>query len=67
MRKSGAESGEGDAERGRHNTPQADTVDQVLADVYDLLELYGPNWYSEPLHERIHSVLSHSGNHGGNV
>ena len=67
MTKSRVGFGEADAGLSRRSTAQADTVDRVLADLYNLLELYGPNWYSEPLHERIHSALSHSGNHSGNL
>jgi hypothetical protein len=39
---------------------QSETVEQVLSHVYDLLELYGPTWYSEELRERVQSVLSRS-------
>jgi hypothetical protein len=39
---------------------QVNAVEEVLRDVYDLLKLYGPPWYSERLHQRIKFVLSHS-------
>ncbi len=32
---------------------------EVLSDVFDLLELYGPAWYSARVHDRIESALSH--------
>ena len=33
----------------------------VLAEVYDLLELYAPTWYCEKMHEKLHSTLLLSG------
>ncbi len=41
-------------------TTQKETEDQVLREVYDFLELYGPSWYSEELRERLQAVLSRS-------
>ena len=39
---------------------QNPTAEHVLHEVYDLLELYGPSWYSEELRERIQAALGRS-------
>ncbi len=39
------------------NAAQLDTAEKVLANVYELLELYAPAWYSEKLRSQIQSVL----------
>lgn len=40
--------------------PQDNVVEDVLRDIYALLELYGPSFYSEDVREQIQAVLSHS-------
>lgn len=43
-----------------NDAPQYYVVEEVLRDVYALLELYGPPFYSEDVREQIQAVLSHS-------
>jgi hypothetical protein len=47
----------------QNDAAQLDTAEKVLSDVYELLELYSPSWYSEKLRERMQSALS--GSHDG--
>jgi hypothetical protein len=39
------------------DTAPTDTLVNVLSEVYELLELYGPSWYSEALRQRMQSAL----------
>jgi hypothetical protein len=39
---------------------QNPTAEHVIHELYDLLELYGPSWYSEELRERIQAALGRS-------
>jgi len=42
--------------------PQNDLQEQMkeaLREVYDLLELYGPIWYSQSLHDKLETILKH--------
>ena len=34
---------------------------EVLAEIYELLEAYSPQWYTEELHRKALSVLQRSG------
>lgn len=36
-------------------------LEQVLGEVCDLLEAYGPVWYNEPLRDRVRSALELGG------
>lgn len=63
MTTSRLESGDCGMRTSRQDVARGETVERVLRDLYDLLELYAPGWYGEGLHERINSALSHSGNH----
>lgn len=36
-------------------------LEQVLGEVCDLLEAYGPFWYNEPLRDRVRSALELGG------
>ena len=40
---------------------QLNTAEKLFSEVYELLELYGPPWYSEALRERIRSALGLNG------
>ncbi len=37
--------------------PKPEDLRKLLADLYELLEAYGPVWYSQQLHERLVSAL----------
>lgn len=65
MATSRLESGDFRMRTGRQDAAQVETVEQVLREVHDLLELYAPVWYSERFQQRINSALSHSGSHPG--
>ena len=39
---------------------KVESAEQVLADIYELLENYAPAWYSEQLRERMQSALKRS-------
>lgn len=43
-----------------NDAPQNYLVEEVLREVYALLELYGPSFYNEDIREQIQTVLSHS-------
>lgn len=45
------------AQRQENDADHLENVERALSDVYRLLELYAPSWYSEALRERVRSAL----------
>jgi hypothetical protein len=44
--------------RGMTELPDSRPLQAALSEVYELLEEYGPHWYSEELRRRIQSALN---------
>ena len=44
-------------ENRKNDAAHLEDAERVLNEVYDLLELYAPSWYSDSLRERIRSAL----------
>ena len=45
----------------QQDATHVEILEQVLSEVYELLELYSPSWHSEVLRERMRSALSWKG------
>lgn len=42
------------------SVPKATTPELVLRELFELLEDYGPTWYTKDIHDRAMAVLTHT-------